>query len=60
MDGGLLVSQWIDLWQFTHDRGMRIEWPDGGCLMDQPSIGVRMLDLVGEQLLKQEAQAAPA
>lgn len=57
MDGGYSVSQWMDLWQYTHERGYRTEWPDGGSLMEQPAISVRMLELVGMQILKQEAQA---
>lgn len=48
-----MVRQWIQLWMYTHDRGRRTEWPDGGALMDQPSLGVHMLDLVGEELLKE-------
>jgi hypothetical protein len=47
------VRQWMELWMYTHDRGRRTEWPDGGCLMDQPAIAVHMLDLVGEELLKE-------
>jgi hypothetical protein len=56
MDGGLAVIQWMQLWQQTHDMGRRTEWPDGKCLLEQPALGVAMLDLVGEQLMK-EAQA---
>ncbi len=57
MDGGYSVSQWIELWQYTHERGVRSEWPDGGSLMDQPAIAVKVLDLVGVEITK-EAQAA--
>jgi hypothetical protein len=56
LEGGLSVRQWIDLWLYTHDRGRRTEWPDGGTLLAQPNIAVLMLDLVGEEMLK-EAQA---
>jgi hypothetical protein len=41
----------------THEQGRRMEWPDGSCLMDQPAIAVRMLDIVGDELLK-EARAS--
>lgn len=57
MEGGLSISQWMELWSYTHEGGRRTEWPDGRSLMEQPSIAVKMLDLVGEQILK-EAQAA--
>ena len=49
-EGGLTIRQWIELWLYTHDRGHRTEWPDGGCLLDQPAIAVSMLDIVGEAL----------
>jgi hypothetical protein len=55
-EGGLTVRQWMELWMYTHDRGRRTEWPDGRSLLEQPAIGVHMLDLVGEEMLK-EAQA---
>jgi hypothetical protein len=52
-DGGLTISQWMQLWQYTHENGVRTEWPDGGCLMDQPAIAVHMLDLVGDALTRE-------
>lgn len=60
MEGGISVANWLRLWvQINQPTGfgwMRIEWPDGGCLLDQPAIAIEMLDLVGEQFMK-EAQA---
>jgi len=58
MDGGLSVPQWMQLWYGTHEGGRRTEWPDGRSLIEQPSIAVEMLDLVGEQIMK-EATAQP-
>lgn len=58
MEGGLSVSQWMRLWYGTHEGGRRTEWPDGGSLIGQSSIVVEMLDLVGEQIMK-EATAPP-
>lgn len=63
MEGGRSVGQWLGLWsrinQPTGFGWMRTEWPDGGCLIDQPSIAVHMLELVGEEFMK-EAQAKSA
>jgi len=56
LEGGLTVIQWIELWLQTHDNGRRTEWPDGGCLLDQPAIAVAMLGIVGDELLE-EAKA---
>lgn len=38
---------------------MRVEWPDGQSLLEQPAIAVEVLELVGEQIVKaaREAQA---
>lgn len=62
MEGGISVRQWLDLWMRIHQPvgfgWMRTEWPDGRCLLDQPAIAVAMLDLVGEQFVK-EARAQP-
>lgn len=66
IDGGLSVSQWMEIWQLTNQPTgygfTRIEWPDGGSLLDQPALGVEMLELVGEQIMKvaMEAQARSA
>jgi hypothetical protein len=57
-EGGLTVAQWIQLWQNTHDAGRRTEWPDGGCLLDQPAIAVVMLNLVGEELLREASSSS--
>jgi hypothetical protein len=63
MDGGLSVSQWMQLWQYTNQPTgfgfVRTEWPNGTSLLEQPALGVEMLELVGEQIMKaaQEAQA---
>jgi hypothetical protein len=61
MDGGLLVSQWINLWQSTNQPTgygfMRIEWPDGNSLIEQPALGVHMLELVGDQIMKHVREA---
>lgn len=60
MEGGLSVPQWMQIWQNTNQPTgfgfSRIEWPDGRSLLEQPAIGVEMLELVGEQIMK-EAQA---
>lgn len=56
-EGGLTMRQWIDLWIYTHDKGQRTEWPDGGCLLEQPAIAVAMLDLVGDALREAAEQA---
>jgi len=57
LEGGLTIRQWIDLWLNTHDNGRRTEWPDGGCLLDQPALAVSMLDLVGEALQEAAEQS---
>jgi hypothetical protein len=60
MEGGLSIRQWLDLWLLTHEptgsSWMRTEWPDGGCLLDQPAIAVEMLDLVGSQFIKEASE----
>jgi hypothetical protein len=56
-EGGLTIRQWIELWTQTHEQGRRTEWPDGGCLLEQPAIAVTMLELVGDAL--EEAKARP-
>ena len=62
MEGGYSVLYWLQLWIQIHQPTgfgwIRIEWPAGGTLFDQPAIAVAMLDLVGEQLRK-EAQVKP-
>lgn len=61
MEGGLSVAQWLQVWSQIHQPTgygwMRTEWPDGGCLLEQPAIAVKMLDLVGEEFMKEEAKA---
>lgn len=60
MEGGLSVSKWLQLWshiyQPTGFGWVRMEWPDGGSLIEQPAIGVAMLELVGDEFMK-EARA---
>jgi hypothetical protein len=56
-EGGLTIRQWIELWLNTHEQGRRIEWPDGGCLLEQPAIAVAMLDIVGQALREAAEQA---
>jgi len=60
MEGGIEVVKWLRLWSQTNQPTgfgwMRTEWPDGGCLIDQPAIAVEMLELVGDEFMK-EAQA---
>lgn len=55
MDGGLLVSQWMQLWQHTHQSNgfgiVRTGFPDGLSLMEQPALAIAMLDLVGERIV---------
>ena len=57
MEGGLAVSQWMQLWHHTHEPNgfgfVRTEWPDGGSLLEQPAIAIEMLDLVGVELTKE-------
>ena len=59
MEGGLTVGRWLRLWSHIHQPTgfgwMRTEWPDGGCLIEQPAIAVEMLELVGDEFMK-EAQ----
>lgn len=63
MEGGLSVGRWLNLWslinQPTGFGWMRTEWPDGGSLIDQPAIAVHMLELVGDEFMK-EAKARSA
>jgi hypothetical protein len=63
MEGGISIPQWMKLWartsQPTGFGWARTEWPDGRSLLEQPAIAVEMLDLVGDEFLK-EAQAKSA
>jgi len=60
MEGGLSIEQWVRLYAQIHQPTgfgwARTEWPDGGCLMDQPAIAVEMFDLIDDEFTK-EAQA---
>jgi hypothetical protein len=63
MEGGLSVSQWMQLWQLTHEPNgfgyVRTEWPDGGSLLEQPAIAVEMLALVGVEITKEAGKGCP-
>lgn len=60
MEGGLSMSQWLTIWSHIHQPTgygwVRTEWPDGGCFVDQPAIAVEMLELVGDEVMR-EAKA---
>lgn len=60
MEGDISVGKWLQVWsqiyQPTGFGWMRLEWPDGQCLLEQPAIAIEMLDLVGDEFMK-EAQA---
>lgn len=62
MEGGLSIRDWLRIWSLIHEPTgfgwMRAEWPDGRCALDQPAIAVAMLDLVGDEYIK-EASAKP-
>ena len=61
MEGGLSIPQWLQIWSQIHQPTgfgwMRTEWPDGRCLLEQPAIAVKMLELVGNEFMKEEARA---
>jgi hypothetical protein len=61
MEGGISVAQWRKLWLQIHQPigfgWIRTEWPDGRCALEQPAIAVTMLDLVGDEIIKEEARA---
>jgi hypothetical protein len=63
LEGGLSVSQWMQMWQLTHASNgfgfVRTEWPDGGFLLGQPAIAVEMLELVGVELIKEAGKGCP-
>lgn len=60
MEGGISIRDWLKLWSFTHEPTgfgwTRVEWPDGGCALDQPAIAITMLNLVGEQYIKEASE----
>lgn len=38
------------MYAHTHDKGQRIEWPDGGSYLKQPAILVEIWDVIAEEL----------
>lgn len=50
MDGGVTVLGWIMLWQGC--RMMGPAWPNGGGVIDQPAVTVRMFELISEEAHK--------
>lgn len=56
MEGGLTMSAWMTLWYASHAITMmgvwRIDWPDGGCTLDQPAILVAVFDLIDSMRLE--------
>lgn len=62
---GLSMEGWLGLWSecFANVQGslVRMAWPDGRSLVEQPSLGVEMFDLItGEAMKKQEAERKSA
>jgi len=53
---GLNCSTWIELWNGCHTSGfagpMRLCWPDGKSLIEQPAITVRMFEMITDQSVK--------
>ena len=44
-----MTTAWVALWDASHGPdGTRLAWPDGGCLLTQPAIVVRVFSLVTE------------
>jgi len=61
VEGGLSIGQWMALWGKCHawvmGCPMRLQWPDGGSLMDQPALTVEMFELIESEWLEElEAQ----
>lgn len=44
---------WWHMYHHTHNGLERIEWPDGGCYMEQPLLLVEVCDIIGEEVVKQ-------
>lgn len=63
--GGLRDVDWLSLWNQCHESGLtgptRVEWPDGGALVDQPNLTVNVFAMITQQAIaeakSQEAQA---
>lgn len=53
---GLAHTDWFRMHQHTHNRNGRIEWPDGGCYLDQPYIVIEVWSIISEQLEKYRAE----
>jgi hypothetical protein len=61
MLGGVSVALWFEIFLGTHSaNGMggftRVEWPDGGSYLDQPSVTVAALKMVEEALVREAAR----
>jgi hypothetical protein len=54
---------WLEIWSGCHTSGfagpMRLAWPDGKSLIEQPAIAVKVFDMVGDQVSKSAAQGRP-
>lgn len=58
---GRPVSDWLGLWAHCHANIwgslVRLAWPDGRSLLEQPALLVAMFDLIREEAVKEmEAQ----
>jgi hypothetical protein len=44
--GGLEAADWWNMYMHTHPKLQRIEWPDGGCYLQQLQITVDVFELI--------------
>lgn len=60
---GLYVKYWVDLFDGCHTSGafgesIRLEWPDGGCYLEQYNITIIMFNKIQEQRTKLNTERA--
>ena len=58
--GGLTADTWLSLWMGCHVGGfsgaMRVDWPDGRPLTEQPCLTVRVFGVISELVAKEAAR----
>lgn len=59
---GLSERAWMELWFGCHTGGfsgaMRLAWPDGKSLIEQPAITVKVFEMISDQMQKSAKQEA--